>query len=229
MALDETARYGRLLVVLVVAIGLVIAVGDGSPVGSFISTSITVLVYLAAGRLVTIDQGWRRLWLLLVVVMIATSVIFSLQEETEAGRLEIPSIAAALLVLETMRLVSVRAIRDAEEITVRLVSAALSVYLLAGLFFAYVFQTIDLIADPAFTIPEGTTRNLSTWVYTSFVTQTTLGYGDVVPVVDVARSATILQAVAGQIYVITVIGFLVGNMRGRSPDTADDGPPDPDA
>ena len=89
------------------------------------------------------------------------------------------------------------------------------VVLLAGLFFAYAFQAIDLFADPAFTIPAGTDRALSTWVYTSFVTQTTLGYGDVVPIVDIARSATILQAVAGQIYVITVIGFLVGNMPGR--------------
>lgn len=46
--------------------------------------------------------------------------------------------------------------------------------------------------------------------YYSFVTITTLGYGDVTPVSDVAKALSVLEAVVGQLYLVVVIAWLVG-------------------
>ena len=47
-------------------------------------------------------------------------------------------------------------------------------------------------------------------VYFSFVTLTTLGYGDILPLTDRARSLAYLEAVIGQIYLAVLVGKLVG-------------------
>jgi len=52
---------------------------------------------------------------------------------------------------------------------------------------------------------------LSEFWYFSLVTITTLGYGDIAPVTRVAKSFSALEAVVGQLYVVVVIAWLVGN------------------
>ena len=46
--------------------------------------------------------------------------------------------------------------------------------------------------------------------YFSFVTITTLGYGDITPVTEVAKAITTLEAIVGQIYLVVVVAWLVG-------------------
>ncbi len=53
------------------------------------------------------------------------------------------------------------------------------------------------------------------YLYFSFVTLTTLGYGDVIPVSHLARSTTMLIAVTGQLYMTILIAMLVGNFLSR--------------
>lgn len=49
-----------------------------------------------------------------------------------------------------------------------------------------------------------------TFIYYSFITITTLGYGDITPLTDVARSFAITEAVIGQIYLVLLVARLVG-------------------
>ena len=56
-------------------------------------------------------------------------------------------------------------------------------------------------------------------IYFSFTTLTTTGYGDLTPVLSVGRVLSVLEMLIGQIYLVTVIGLLVGNLR-RSPERA---------
>ena len=53
------------------------------------------------------------------------------------------------------------------------------------------------------------------YLYFSFVTLTTLGYGDVIPVSHLARSTTMLIAVTGQLYMTILIAMLVGKFLSR--------------
>jgi ion channel len=93
------------------------------------------------------------------------------------------------------------------------VYAALSAYLLAGLFFGVLHWVVAIvwpgsIAEAGRDLAAG--LSLPTAIYYSFVTIATLGYGDVVPRTDVARGLAMLEAVAGQLYIAVVIARLVG-------------------
>jgi hypothetical protein len=109
--------------------------------------------------------------------------------------------------------------------------AGLSAYLLAGIFFGVFYWVLEQTWPGSLAIPgEGAQSNFSLTVaiYYSFVTLTTLGYGDIAPRSDVARGLAILEAVAGQLYLAVMIARLVslyasGAGKGNQRD-AQDGP-----
>ena len=104
--------------------------------------------------------------------------------------------------------------------------AALAVYLLIGLAFAFCYSLITMKHPDAFRGPGGasigpleamaTPAQFSSVVYYSLITLTTLGYGDILPVRPEARLLSSLEAVFGQFYVATVIGWLVGRQVSQS-------------
>ena len=106
-----------------------------------------------------------------------------------------------------------------ERVTTDTVLGGISVYLLIGITFAMLYGLIDYLDPAAFSLPSGAdaTRvrlpgrdGFAELVYFSFVTQTTLGYGDVVPLATGARSLSALQAVTGQIYLAVFVARLIG-------------------
>lgn len=101
----------------------------------------------------------------------------------------------------------------AGRVTLDGIFASVVTYELIGLFFAQIY-TMLLIANPAAlhlpdSIPAGTALVQSEMIYFSFVTLATLGYGDIVPDTNFARSVTIIEAVVGQFYVAVVVAVLV--------------------
>ena len=69
-------------------------------------------------------------------------------------------------------------------------------------------------------MPGGGESDFLTWVYFSFTTLTTLGYGDVAPRSDVARMLAILEALIGQIYLVVIVARLVGSYMRRPTEDA---------
>jgi hypothetical protein len=101
---------------------------------------------------------------------------------------------------------------QSDKVTRETIYAALLSYLLAALMWAFLYTFLKLVDPASFNIdlsqPEG---YLSEFWYYSFVTITTLGYGDITPVTGVAKSFSALEAVVGQLYLVVVIAWLVGN------------------
>jgi hypothetical protein len=102
----------------------------------------------------------------------------------------------------------------AQMISAEQIYAALSAYLLAGLFFGVLHWAIAVAWPGSFgeAGAPGTPAGfpLSTAIYYSFVTLATLGYGDVVPKTEVARGLAVIEAVGGQLYIAVTIARLVG-------------------
>jgi len=95
------------------------------------------------------------------------------------------------------------------------VCAALSAYLLAGLFFGSFYWTLEEIWPGTFNVPGDFSH--STAIYFSFVTLATLGYGDIVPRTEVARGLAIVEGVGGQLFLAVFIARLVSlNSRGKT-------------
>ncbi len=87
------------------------------------------------------------------------------------------------------------------------VYAALSAYLLAGLYFGLLYWVLEQLGQGAFTTSGNFSR--MTAIYFSFVTLATLGYGDIVPGTDVTRSLAILEGVGGQLFLAVLVARLV--------------------
>jgi voltage-gated potassium channel len=90
--------------------------------------------------------------------------------------------------------------------------AGLSAYLLAGIFFGVFYWVLEHIWSGSLTISGEDVQNnfpLTLAIYYSFVTLSTLGYGDIVPRSEVARGLAIMEAIAGQLYLAVMIARLV--------------------
>jgi len=102
-----------------------------------------------------------------------------------------------------------------EEVTADKISGAVCVYLLIGVTWGLLFSAIERLQPGSFqpgsaVDATSTGERLPLFVYFSFVTLTTVGYGDVLPLSPLARSLAVVEAVLGQIYLATLIARLVG-------------------
>jgi hypothetical protein len=109
-----------------------------------------------------------------------------------------------------------RTVLRATEIDIEVILGALCVYLLFALVWGVAYQIVALKDPGAFSIPPALLGTANpeqalgaAMQYFSFVTITTLGYGDIQPVASLARSLAITEALFGQIYLVTLIARLV--------------------
>ena len=97
-------------------------------------------------------------------------------------------------------------------VTRNIIAAALIAYLFIGLLGANLYLLVELIYPGSFSIPHETIlKDPSVFKYFSFVTLTTLGYGDISPISSQARSLSVLEALIGQIYLAVLIARLIGH------------------
>ena len=101
-----------------------------------------------------------------------------------------------------------------KRITLSTLYGAISIYLLMGLSWGFLYNLIEIANASAFAF-QGMERMTETireqsFIYYSFVTLTTLGYGDITPVSEVAKTFSWLEAIVGQIYVTVLIAHFVG-------------------
>jgi hypothetical protein len=98
----------------------------------------------------------------------------------------------------------------------QLIYAALCMYLLMGLVWSFIYVLVVAIDPNAIKLAlvldwdDNARHVFSEMYYFSFVTLTTLGYGDILPISRIARSLATLEAVVGQLYLAVVIASLVG-------------------
>jgi Ion channel len=91
---------------------------------------------------------------------------------------------------------------------------ALSVYLLVGMFFAFLFNGIGLI-DPEPFFAQGTDGTTPDYLYYSFTTLTTTGYGDLTAAGQLGRTFSNIEQLIGHAYLVTIVAFVVSRLRPR--------------
>lgn len=110
--------------------------------------------------------------------------------------------------------IAIPALLRLQKVDIEQVAASLSIYLLIGMAWAIAYYFVNKIHPNSFAIDHGellpSSGELSSFIYFSFVTLTTLGYGDIVPTSCIARSFAILEAVCG----ITCLSFVVARLIG---------------
>ena len=104
-----------------------------------------------------------------------------------------------------------RIIAKSEEVDRETIFAAIVAYLLMALMWAFLYMTLERVSPGSFSFPDkGSWGEMMRYEYLSFVTITTLGYGDIIPVTDQACSLVLIEAFIGQIYLVVLVAWLVG-------------------
>jgi hypothetical protein len=100
-------------------------------------------------------------------------------------------------------------------IDLRTILAALCVYVLLGMLWAFVYIAVgEFGPSPFFAQPVDPTS--ADFLYFSFMTQLTVGYGDLTAAANVGRAGAVLEALLGQIYMVTVVALLVSRLAPRA-------------
>jgi hypothetical protein len=108
----------------------------------------------------------------------------------------------------------VRNISERRTVTLQPVLGVVCIYLLLGMLFSYAYGAIAAIGGGHF-FSAGFDGNNPDFVYFSFVTLTTVGYGDLTTADGVGRALAIVEALIGQLYLVTVVALLVSNLGRR--------------
>jgi len=203
--------YGWLLVLILISLAFQL----GAPETEWARALTITLQGLTLLAALWVARVHRRLLqgaavLVLASVLIATGVLVSSAElSSVSGRL----VGLLLVLLAPVAIVLgiVRQARDAQAITIRTMFGVLCVYLLIGMAFGFGYGLIAAIEDGAF-FAQIDAGDQADYLYFSFATITTTGFGDLTAAEDLGRSLAITEALIGQFYLVTVVALIVSNL-----------------
>lgn len=116
----------------------------------------------------------------------------------------------------------IRFLLISKKVTMNIIIVAVTIYLLAGITGGAVFYLIEIMIPGAFAVPAAfKVPELMDFIYYSFVTMTTLGYGDMTPVTEETQVLSFLLAIIGQFYVAVIMAILVSKFVSNSDDPGD--------
>ena len=172
-----------------------------------IVTDILVILILASGVVAVAEH--RKLAVALALVSLVVIAVRVIEWFTPADLLPLLrrlSTLGAFLVLASA--VGINVFASGHALGDR-VFGAIVLYLLLGLIWGVMYAELAARSSEAFAGHPGATGGLTDWMYFSFVTLTTVGYGDITPVATSARSLAMLEALTGQLYPAIIIARLV--------------------
>ncbi|MDQ7782484.1 MAG: ion channel [Desulfomonilaceae bacterium] len=102
-----------------------------------------------------------------------------------------------------------KALIASSEVSSAEILGTVNFFIILGFIWAFVFSTLNMFQPDSFNVESTGRRFESTLLYFSFVTLTTLGYGDIVPLSHTAQMLTVIEAMVGQFYVAVVVAYLV--------------------
>ena len=171
---------------------------------------VLILFFLAATMLIFLNTVKQKRWEMWIGSAMALLTMFFYIFEFVGVVLIFSLLFYGFIIFELLRYIIRCKIVDSS-----ILSASACVYLLLGLFWCYVYALLDYYF-PGSILPIveiDIFDNFSRYLYFSFVTLTTLGYGDITPSTKVAQNWVVLEAIIGQFYLTVLVARLVGLYR----------------
>lgn len=204
--------YGLLLGVILLQI-LMLPLLDGTRWGVVLQGVLMAVMLMLALHISRAHHAAMRLaWVMVSVSLLIIVVDAATQSTATQG---LPSILLGLLLVACPAVI-LRRIFQHPTINGQTVLGAICVYLLLGLMFAFFYHGVWALDHGAFSGDLGSSAQAGLG-YFSYVTLATLGYGDIVPVSQWARSLAVVEALVGQIFLVTLVAALVGNLGRERP------------
>jgi hypothetical protein len=204
-------NYGLELIAILVTLGIMAALGD-RPSGRALGVLLLGGLFFLNLRISSVGRRGFRVAALVVGPLLVAAAIASVLGAATAAKAV--STAVSLLFVVASPVVIVRRLVRHPSVSVKTVAGALCVYLFIGLFFALVYTAYQLVGSGPFFAQTSSPASID-FVYFSLTTMTTVGFGDLSAAGDLGRMTAAIEAILGQLYLVTVIAVLVGNLTRR--------------
>jgi Ion channel len=208
--------YGLVLLMILVSLSFQLATSDSDEAQAVTillqAATLLVAVWASESRHIVI----RVVELVVAVVVVAASATYLISGSVDDGAAKIVNLLLIAFAPLTIGAGIVRHFRAEGVVTFRTMFGVLCIYLLIGSFFGFCYGAVGAISDAHF-FAETSQETSSDFLYFSFSTLTTTGFGDLTAATDLGRSLTITEALIGQIYLVTIVAVIVGNLRRPAP------------
>ena len=209
-ALNPPTHGYSVLFAALMALWILAPFARAAGLGDAVELVLLTILMLAAGY-ATSDQGKRFKVIVTLGIIMGLLIWINFSPWIEIY----PFVPAKLAGIAFFLLVAYELLVDIlakqGRVDMSLIYGALSVYLLIGIAFAWLYEAIYVIDPGAFKGVEiDPLGELGEFQYFSFVTLTTLGYGDISPTTRIAGSFATLEAIIGQVYLTVLVARLVG-------------------
>jgi Ion channel len=200
--------------VVLLALGVVFFFAALAPDAPWASS---VLVLLETGTLILAlrTAGWRITQSRIVFGLVAlgsTAAIADILWDTNTMN-ALVGILGGLLTLALAAVIGRGAVEQGE-VNSKSVAGAICVYILLGLIFMHVFGVMAVVGHGSF-FAQGTDGTRALRLYFSYTTLATLGYGDYTPAGNLGHALAVLEALLGQLYLVTVVAVVVTRLAPR--------------
>jgi hypothetical protein len=201
--------YGLLLILIAITYGVAVSV-HGSEAFSIVVVFAILTLWLALN---TSDAHRAvKILALVLIAVAAVAVVASLaSRQSEFGHRFVDLTALLLYFLAPWVIVRHLVTR---EIDVQTILGAISAYLLIGMFYAFFYQFLDRVQGGAFFGSAGD-GNPASYLFFSFTTLTTTGYGNLVPAGNPGQSLAVTEMILGQLFLIATVGKVLAEWRPR--------------
>jgi hypothetical protein len=209
----QSHRFALLLAAVLASVAVQGTVAPGAAQQIVVSALLATSLVLAF----RIARVTPQLMLVAGVVAVAgftVAVLGALTDTVGEGEARVMNALLVILGPPAVGLGVIRSLRSSREVRVEAVMGVLSLYMLLGMLFAFVFGAIDRLGgDPFFA--NGSAATVAHCLYFSFTTLTTAGFGDFTARTDLGHTLTVFEALIGQIYLVTVVSVIVSNLGRR--------------
>lgn len=216
-ALEGSHRYGLVLVVVGVPIAFSLAVTGNEPWSRFLSVLLFAFAIIIILAVANARRRVQIVALVLLVAVVMTSLIDLIVDSTPTLGVA-RAIVGIMIALAPFTLVRgvIQHLRAEGRVTLDAVYGAVAIYLLIGAFFASIDNAVGAIGSASF-FNQADNPPFETYLYFSYVTLSTVGYGDFTPATSLARALAIAEALFGPLYLVTVVAVLVSNIGRPAP------------
>ena len=154
----------------------------------------------------------RRVADILLYIAVATFVVSLFAHQSDAERGGVFLICSLLYLIAPFSVVRHLILR--RDIDTETLLGAVTAYLLIGMFFAFAYKAAGLFGSVPFYGAAGR-GSLSQDLFFSFVTMTTVGYGNLVPAANPGQTLAVLEALIGQLFLVVAVGKVISSYRPR--------------
>jgi hypothetical protein len=218
----SVGQFLAALVLLLVTEPFVEQIPDGRAIESVLMTLVMLSAVLAIGA------GRRTLVWAVVLVIPAVAGRWAHHVRPDQFPLQL-TVGAGMIFIVFVVVNLLRFILRASRVTTEVLYAGIATYLMLGLLWALAYLVVNRLVPDSFVFTVGPISKQSmvgfNGLYFSFVTLSTVGYGDIVPVSPAARMLAMTEAMTGTIYVAVLISRLVAlyssTGAGREPEHVD--------